>query len=132
MSMPLVSMLPKSSFAFPAPMAAPASRLFTAPSRCSRCRAAQCPRARPRSLLRPHLGDHDVAAVDDLLVVQIQGVAVHRDVQVARRGVRPAKLLVGPGREQNIRVERPPLLADTAGILPGFRPQRLLVKPPSD
>src|SRR5258706_749600 len=140
MSMPRVSILPKSSSPCPAPIAAPASRFFICPPHGADApHAAQWCRGRARpaacwfsSPARLHLGNDDLPAVDDLAVIQVQRVAVQRDVQVARRRVAAAQLLVRAGGEQDVAVERTPFLPNPPGVHRQAGPPGLFVEPPAD
>ena len=55
-----------------------------------------------------------------------------RDVEVARRAVGPAQLLVGTSGEQHVAVKGTALLADPPRVHGRPRPPRFLVEPPTD
>ena len=81
---------------------------------------------------RAHLWHGQLSVVDDKPIIQVEAVAPHRDVEVARRVIRAAELVVRADREHDVAVERPQLHPHPATELRQPVPVRPLVKPPPD
>src|SRR6202041_112893 len=65
---------------------------------------------------RLQLFDHDITPVDHLAIVEIQRIAVQRDIEVARRAIRTAKLLIGAGGKKHVAVKGTAFLTDPSRV----------------